>query len=74
MKAIIITKHNQAAIATQYRIDIDDVDIFLPIGYVLVAEFASETYLGVVEKVLFDEAFVVGQTLENEYFEVAYAN
>lgn len=69
MKAIVITKENQSSIATQYRIDLDDMDIFLPVGFVLVAEFGSETYLGVVEKSLFDAAFATGASLENDYFE-----
>lgn len=72
LKAITITSSNQSSVATQYNVDLDDMDDRLPIGYILVAEFGTETYLGVIEKAAFDQSLHTIATLDNDYVEVDY--
>jgi hypothetical protein len=70
MKGILITKSNQSKIGVQYNIDHEDFDDLVPIGYILISDFGGEWYEGVVTLPTFDEFFLKGETLENEYFVV----
>lgn len=72
MKGVKITAQNRAAIGHQYRVDEEDFDDMLPIGYVLVADFGGEWYEGVITQGTFDEFWVKGDPLENDYFVVTH--
>jgi len=70
MKGVIITADNQSSIATQFGIDIDDMDDLVPIGYVLICHFGNDQYDGVISPLTFATLFTKGADLENDYFEV----
>lgn len=70
MKGVVITAANQAAIAQQYRVEPDDYNDLLPIGYVLIADFGGEWYEGVITQLTFDEFWDKGDALLNDYFVV----
>jgi hypothetical protein len=68
-KAITITATNQSSLATQYGVDLEDIDELLPTGYILVAEFGAEKYDGVITTEMFTSLFTRGVDLENDYYE-----
>jgi hypothetical protein len=70
MKAVTITKDNQSAIGNQYHVDPADLADLLPIGYILIADFAGEWYEGVVTQATFDTFYTKGMTLHNGYYAV----
>jgi hypothetical protein len=70
MKGIIITAANQNKIAVQYAMELADVDDLLPIDWVFLADFGSDTFAGVLTQTNFNLLYNKGQALENEYFVV----
>jgi hypothetical protein len=68
VKAILITQANQNKVAVQYAMNLDDVEDLIPIGWVLLADFGSETFAGVLTQTRFDQLYTKGQVLENDYF------
>jgi hypothetical protein len=70
MKGIIITAANQNKIAVQYAMELADVDDLLPIDWVFLADFGSDTFAGVLTQTSFNLLYRKGQALENEYFVV----
>ena len=68
MKAVKITSANVNSLSVQYHVEPADIEDLLPLGYILLAEFAGEWYEGVITQATFDEFYTVGQTLENDYF------
>jgi hypothetical protein len=72
MKGVLITAINQASLGHQYRVDPDDLDDMLPLGYILLADFGGEWYEGIITQTKFDTLYLKGDTLENDYFVVIH--
>jgi hypothetical protein len=72
MKAVLITKTNQAKLASRYFLDAIDYDDKMPIGYYLVCGFGDEDNYELLTLASLDAAFTYDPlvTLENEFFEV----
>lgn len=70
MKAITITQKNKSTIAADYLISNDDMEDLLPTGWILLADFGTPWYEGVITQAFFDTYFTKGDALENEYFDV----
>lgn len=70
MKGIIITAVNQNKVAVQYGMELADVDDLIPIDWVLLADFGSDTFAGVLTQTSFNLLYNKGQALENDYFVV----
>jgi len=68
-KAIKISLENQSALASQYRVLDDDFDDMLPVGYWLVASFASEDY-DLLTQTEFNRLYTKFGDLENGYIDV----
>jgi hypothetical protein len=73
MKAVLITKTNQAKLASRYFLDAIDYDDKMPIGYYLVCGFAVEDNYELVTKEVLDANFTYDPdtTLLNDFFEIA---
>ena len=68
MKGIIITALNRPSLGQQYNIDPNDFDDLLPLTYILIADFGGSWFEGVCTQLTFDEFFIKGDAIENEYF------
>lgn len=69
MKAVLITESNRDYLASRYNLDVEA----FPVGYIMVAEWGDDgrfRYQGILTQEKFDELFVKGKTLANEFFEI----
>jgi hypothetical protein len=71
MKAVLITKTNQAKLASRYFLDAIDYDDKMPIGYYLVCGFSEEDNYELLTEENLDANFTrTGAILANDFFEI----
>jgi hypothetical protein len=71
MKAVLITKTNQAKLASRYFLDAIDYEDKMPIGYYLVCDFGDEDVYELLTEVNLDANFTqTGAILANDFFEI----
>ena len=69
MKAVLITKSNQASLGSRFMVD--DVLEEIPIGYVLVTDFGNDEKFDLLTVENLNAKFVAtGVTLDNGFYEV----
>lgn len=71
MKAILITKANQAMLASRYNMEEFDISARLPVGYYLVTDFGNEETFETLTPELFAQTYVKIEDIKNEFISIA---
>lgn len=71
MKAIFITKTNRDFLASRYRVNEEDLDLRLPLGYYLVADFGNEDNYDLLSESIFNSMFIKTGEIDNGWSSIA---